>query len=76
MQPFESAYLKLDRAREHLHTLSREIGTFLQGNPYRIVSETNIERTEYIYRVHVDKDMPARFGIIVGAREGPRCFPG
>ena len=66
MQPFESAYLKLNRAKEHLHALSREIAAFLQRDPYRIVCETNVERTEYVYRVNIVEEIPARFGIVVG----------
>ena len=60
------ARLKLDRARDHLETLGKELAAFNAGEPYRIAHEPNADGSEHIFRAEVRKEPPLFLRVIIG----------
>jgi hypothetical protein len=62
----DDAKSKLARAREHLEALQKEIGAFLEANPYRIVVERPTPELHVVV-VHSDAIVPyGRWSLILG----------
>lgn len=68
MPSLQDPYLKLERAREHLRTLDKEIQTFLQSTPrpYRGVREVDPRDGSHVWRLKIDRTPPDRLGVLVG----------
>ncbi len=64
--PLDGPRAKLDRADEHLEACKTEVATFLQGNPYEVVSKLEREagRVRLILRIY--RDPPLRIATIAG----------
>ena len=60
------ARLKLFRAREHLEVLGDELGAFMAGEPYRVVHETNADRSEHVFYSKVVREPPPHLSTIIG----------
>lgn len=58
--------LKLERAREHLVSLDAEWQRWREGEPYSFVHEPDANTGEYVVRVHISEQPPAKFALIVG----------
>jgi hypothetical protein len=73
--PPPSFQLKLDRAREHLNTLDKKVGAWIDGKPYTAVDEPNPDPPPqavpdgHVHRrvrvTHVT-DIPPDFAILIG----------
>lgn len=57
---------KIDRAKDQVVKLDAEIGVFIDGRPYEVITERNTNKGQDVYRVRVRQDPPLRFGVIVG----------
>ena len=68
MERFESAALKLERAREHWIAFDREFHAFLAANPYQVVLEHDPQRGGHVLRLKVaGKPLPPpRLGVLIG----------
>jgi hypothetical protein len=67
--PLDGVALKIRRAREHFDELTGEIATFVQRNPYELVShfdQNKGERGERIYRLVASEQIPPRISILIG----------
>src|SRR5688572_1441682 len=64
--PLAGAYIKIERAKEHVQDLETEITAFLGREPYRIVRQDDANTGEQTYRVLVSEDGPLRWGAIIG----------
>ncbi len=64
--PLDGAARKMERADEHLRTLTTEVTDFLDKNPQRVTREMDAEKTLYIYHVYTQAltPPPHRFGLI------------
>jgi hypothetical protein len=58
--------LKLDRAREHLDDLRREVDEFLATEPYGVAAEDEPEVHQRVYRVARYTDPPTHLALIIG----------
>ena len=66
-QILASGRAKLARAKFHRDTLRREIAAFLDSKPYPVRCEVDEERSQYRFRVSIDKLPPeAEWGLIIG----------
>lgn len=52
--PINALFSKVRRAEKHIADLNAEIKGFLSGNPYRIVGHLNAQKSERIWRIHVN----------------------
>jgi hypothetical protein len=59
-------FAKLDRAREHLHTLHDELSVFFNSEPYGVTGKLDAQSGWYVFRIDVRREMPARIAILVG----------
>lgn len=68
MTRFESARLKLERAREHLATFDQEFHAFIAANPYQVVLEHDPQRGGNVLRLKVAGKflLPPRLGVLIG----------
>jgi hypothetical protein len=57
---------KIERAEEHVNNLKREIDAFLKCEPYTAIAENEEKTGDRVFRVHVNNQMPIRFGLIAG----------
>ena len=62
----DGPYAKLDRAREHLDTLRRELDRAEAVNAYRAVEEFNSEERRHIWRLKVDSTVVERLSVVAG----------
>lgn len=65
MEP-DDVTLKFQRAAEHGIGLLQTTSAFLDTNPYRVRSQVNPERTQYVFRVEVAADPPDVLTVILG----------
>lgn len=63
-EPAESFVLKLERAQEHLETLSRELNEFLKDDPQPIVRRVDGQRVEFVAEVR--EPFPPRLALLAG----------
>lgn len=64
--PLLGARLKIDRAKEHIHELEREIRAFLGTNPYVIKRFDDPQTGDQVYRVQVRAQVSPGWGAILG----------
>lgn len=65
--PLPGCALKLDRAKTHFRALHEEMGKFLRDQkPHFFRGEVDMEKSRYILRVHVNKDPPPEWSLLVG----------
>jgi len=60
------AYEKLKRANENILNLEKEICAFLEKGPNPIVPDKKMEALEEATKIHVNRVIPGRFGILSG----------
>jgi hypothetical protein len=58
--------MKLDRANSHLNLLKGEIESWLQHRPYEISLDKDPETLEEICRIHIVRQPPMEWSILVG----------
>jgi hypothetical protein len=58
--------IKVQRAKKHIYELDAEIAAFVKTNPYRAFTEEEADTGDKVWRVHVAKQPPPRWGAIVG----------
>jgi hypothetical protein len=58
--------LKLDRAREHMRSLDTEWRRWREGEPYSFIHEPDTDTSEYVIKVQIFEQPPARFALILG----------
>ena len=64
---FDSSRRKLARGKEHIRDLEREVGLFLQLNPYKRVFELNAERPgEFTCKIRLIQSLPSSLEMITG----------
>jgi hypothetical protein len=64
---FESCALKINRAREHVKNLEREITTWRDGEPYRLIKECDSEGYRHSQRITVIREPDIeRLSLIAG----------
>jgi hypothetical protein len=64
--PLGGYIAKLDRAKEHLQQLDREIARFFDTSPYRALGKVENDGRWYVFRVEVVEEPPARLGVLLG----------
>jgi hypothetical protein len=64
--PLDGVQTKLDRAEEHLMLLGSEIDAFLESKPYVVEGQFEPETHEWVERIRVKSNPPAKLGVIVG----------
>ena len=67
--PLDGPRLKLARAREHLDALDREVRAFSDSKPYELISESDAETGDYVYRLHLkwpEAKPPDHLSLIAG----------
>lgn len=62
---FVASRLKIERAKSHIEDMQAALSSFLDGNPYTIFSEVNLDGSE-VFKVRVGQCVPPLFGAIVG----------
>jgi hypothetical protein len=62
--PFYSARLRMERAREHLETLGSQISSFFSEKPYTHTVEADPNGTHEIHKIRVTKPFPFRWRIL------------
>ncbi|MBP6884612.1 MAG: hypothetical protein KBC17_02180 [Candidatus Pacebacteria bacterium] len=62
MKSFE---LKIERAKEHLQELQKEMGTFFVAAPYKVETKLNADR-KIVYFVSEVKETPEKMAVITG----------
>lgn len=60
------AWLKVDRAKEHIDNLGPEIRSFLDTEPYVIVREDDPQTGDEIFKVKIRAEPPKQWGVILG----------
>jgi hypothetical protein len=63
---FAGSDAKIERAKDHIRELETSIRGFIESNPYRIVRHQDATTGDHLFVVFIDKEMPVRFGAIVG----------
>jgi hypothetical protein len=61
-----SAYLKIERAREHGRALGDAFEAFLRSNPYKLTSDFDKAASCFVYRCSASDEPPAEWGLIIG----------
>lgn len=61
-----SGQVKIERAKEHVGNLETEIKSFLDRDPYVIVTEEDLQARLMLYRSRIRAGPPLRFGAIAG----------
>lgn len=61
-----NAIRKIDRAKQHLNELQRELKTFFNSHPYRIGTKRDAQTKRLIYYVIEVKDTPDKLSLISG----------
>jgi len=64
--PLFGVMLKVERAREHLDTLDREVGEFLERELYAVAPSLNAEADRQILTLKPKLAPPAHLGVVVG----------
>jgi hypothetical protein len=62
----QGAYAKLDRANDHLATLTTEVRSFLAERPYNTEFEATDTPGIYESRLTIERQPPIRLGVLVG----------
>lgn len=62
----DSGGIKIERAKELIQELRREIEAFHGGNPYQLIASTEPESGDHVVRVHILRAPPARWGALIG----------
>lgn len=57
---------KIERGKEHLEALQSEIGSFLEGKPYSIVSDFKSQPGYCVFRARVNATHPIRWSMLIG----------
>ena len=63
---FESAKLKVERAKHHITDLEVQFGAFVEKNPYSVAVGHNPETGKATIRLVFKEKIPARFALIIG----------
>jgi len=63
---FIGSKLKVERAQKHIAELETALAAFSQSRPYSLPIFLDPETDEHVWRVSVDKTIPAEIGPIVG----------
>jgi hypothetical protein len=58
--------IKLERARDHLETLNREVSTFLRRRPYKIIEERRRGGRDLVFRVSIRETPPLAWSAGIG----------
>ena len=68
ISPFESAFLKLDRAHEHFEEAKLHIQAYLGSSPkpYKILYDYDTETEDIVFRLYERSSIPKRIPLIVG----------
>jgi hypothetical protein len=67
MTNFDSAWLKLDRAKQHIDDLEAAVATFIQADPYPVVTEDDPQTGKRIAKVGDDPaPIPSAIPLILG----------
>jgi hypothetical protein len=58
--------VKIERANRHISDLESEIQSYFGRNPYRVIREIDPKTGGYIFRLHIDEDIPSCISGIIG----------
>jgi hypothetical protein len=61
-----SGRVKIDRAKEHISNLEAEDRAFMEGGPYEIVAQDNVDTGDRTWIVRIHRNPPIRWGAIAG----------
>lgn len=57
---------KIERANLHLHELKKEAEAFFESKPYKVVTELDAKKVEYVLSAQVERSLPVALGVILG----------
>lgn len=60
------AWLKVDRAKQHISDLHGQVREFIDGDPYELLTEDEAQTGDKIYRVKVNAEPPKDWGVVLG----------
>jgi hypothetical protein len=66
METLRSARIKIQRAKDHIAYLRREMDAWLGRKPYYLVSETDAKAGKIVVKIRVREQIPDQFSAVIG----------